>query len=109
MGLAASQARLLMLTSRKSDLELQGQFLNQSRMQLANTTGQLFQLTTDLEPGSPQAQQIQSRLGALQTLDKSLELQLKRIDTQHQAVMAEVEAVQSVLKKNIESTFKTFS
>ncbi|MDD3149441.1 MAG: hypothetical protein PHV68_01280, partial [Candidatus Gastranaerophilales bacterium] len=35
MGLAASQARLLMLTSRQSDLELKGQIINQRRLKLA--------------------------------------------------------------------------
>jgi chromosome segregation ATPase len=38
MGLAASQARLLTLNSRKSDLEFQGQQVNQERTILANQT-----------------------------------------------------------------------
>jgi len=39
--MAASQARLLMLTARKSDLELQMQFVSQRRMQLANAVAAL--------------------------------------------------------------------
>jgi capsule polysaccharide export protein KpsE/RkpR len=108
MGFAASQARFMMLTARKSDLELQGQFINQARMQLANVTGSLFQVSSNLEPESPQAQQLQGRIAAIQAVDKSLELQLRRVDTQRDAVQTEIDAVRKVIGKNIESTFKTF-
>lgn len=77
-------------------------------MQLSNVTNQLFTLVTNLEPDSQQAVQIQLRISALQTLDKALELQLRRVDSQHEAVQTEIEAVKKVITKNIESTFKTF-
>ncbi len=108
MGFAASQARYLTLTARKSDLELQGQFINQARLQLANVTGSLFTISSNLEPESPEAQQIQARVAAIQAIDKSLELQLRRVDTQREAVQTEIDAVRKVIGKNIESTFKTF-
>ena len=108
MGFAASQARYLTLTARKSDLELQGQFINQARLQLANTVGALFTITANLEPESPTAQALQARIAAIQAIDKALELQLRRIDTQREAVQTEIDAVQKVIQKNIASTFKTF-
>lgn len=108
MGLAASQARFLALTARKSDLELTGQQINQSRLQLANITNQLFTVLTNLEPDSPEAMQIQARINSLQSLDKSLELQLRRVDTQQESVQTEIEAVQKVINKNIALSFKTF-
>ena len=98
-----------MLTARKSDLELTGQQINQSRMQLANVTSQLFMNMTNLEPDGYPAQIIQLRINSLQALDKSLELQLRRVDTQHDAVQTEIEAVRKVIAKNIEMSFKTFS
>ena len=108
MGFAASQARYMMLTARKSDLELQGQFINQARLQLANITGALFTIASNLEPESPETQQIQARVAAIQAIDKALELQLRRVDTQREAVQTEIDAVRKVIGKNIESTFKTF-
>ena len=108
MGLAASQARFLALTARKTDLELTGQQINQSRMQLANITNNLFSLITNLEPDSPEAVTIQMRINALQGIDKALELQLRRVDSQQEAVQTEIDAVRKVIDKNIESTFKTF-
>jgi hypothetical protein len=108
MGFAASQARYMMLTARKSDLELQGQFINQARMQLANVSGALFTISSNLEPESVEAQLLQARIAAIQSIDKSLELHLKRVDTQHEAVQTEIDAVRKVIGKNIESSFKTF-
>jgi len=108
MGFAASQARFLMLTARKSDLELQGQFINQARLSLANVTGALFTISSNLEPEDPRTAQLQARIAAIQAVDKALELQLRRVDTQRDAVQTEIDAVRKVIGKNIESTFKTF-
>lgn len=108
MGFAASQFRFEMLTARKSDLELEGQFINQARMALANITGSLFSISANLDPNSPQTQMLQARVAAIQAVDKALELQLRRVDTQRDAVQTEIDAVRKVIGKNIESTFKTF-
>jgi DNA repair ATPase RecN len=109
MALSASQSRYLTLTARKNDLELTGQQINQSRLQLANITNDLFNTATTLEPDSQEAIQIQLRINAMQSLDQALELQLRRVDTQQQAVQTELEAVKKVIDKNIELTFKTFA
>lgn len=109
MGLAASQARYLMLTARKSDLELTGQQINQSRLQLANITNDLFNTASTLDPSSNEAIQLQLRINGLQSLDQALELQLRRVDTQQQAVATEIESVQKVIDKNIDLVFKTFA
>ena len=106
MGLAASQARLLMLTARLSDLRLQEQFISQARMGLANIVGTLFSLSANLEPESPQMQALKARIAAIQAIDKSLELQMKRIETQANATQQEIESVQKIVNKAIESGFK---
>ena len=40
--------------------------------------------------------------------DRTLELKLRQLDTEHLAMQTEMEAVKKVLEKNIEDTFKTF-
>jgi HPt (histidine-containing phosphotransfer) domain-containing protein len=52
--------------------------------------------------------QLNARIAAIQAVDKSLELQLRQVDTQRDAVQTEIDAVRKVIGKNIESTFKTF-
>lgn len=98
-----------MLTSRKSDLELNGQQINMSRTQLSNITNTLFTLVSNLEPESQEAQQLQLRITALQSLDKALEMQLRRVDTQQDSVQTEIDAVKKVIGKNIDLSFKTFA
>jgi|GEM_PF-810611 len=44
----------------------------------------------------------------LQTQDRILEIELKNVDTQHNAVQTEMDAVKKVIEKNIEGSFKTF-
>lgn len=44
----------------------------------------------------------------IQNADKELELDLKRIDTEHSALQTEAETIVKVINKNIERSFKTF-
>lgn len=109
MGFAASQARYMMLTARRSDLELQLQFIQQARMQVANVTGALFNNSTNLDPENPEVKRIQQQTQSLQQVDKNLEMQSKRIEMQREAIVTEVDAVKKVLQTNIQSSFKTFN
>lgn len=92
MGLVASQARLLMLTAYKSDLEFKMQQISQRRMQLAAAA------TNIIYNEAAQAQ--------VQSLDKQLEMQMKIYETQHKAVSTEHDSVVKIIDKNIEKSFK---
>lgn len=109
MGLAASQARLLMLTARKSDLELQMQMINQARMQLSNMLNGMFGRQVNLEPDSQQGKAVTAATSQLQQQDKMYEMQAQRISTQHEAIQTELDAVKKVISKNISSSFNVFN
>ncbi len=53
-------------------------------------------------------QEINAKIEIVQAEDKNLELRLKQLDTEHNAIQTEMDAVQKVIQKNTESTFKTF-
>lgn len=53
MGMAASQARFLGLTARKSNVEYQGQQVNQQRTALANESANLYNQMMDLTVPTP--------------------------------------------------------
>ena len=53
MGLAASQARFLGLTARKSNVEYEGQQVNQQRTALANESASLYTQLTSLKVPTP--------------------------------------------------------
>lgn len=53
-------------------------------------------------------QEINAKIEIIQNEDRSLELRLKQLDTEQEAIQTEMDAVQKVIQKNTESTFKTF-
>jgi len=53
--------------------------------------------------------EINASIEIIQAEDKNLELRLKQLDTENNAIQNEIEAVSKVLKNNIESSFKTFN
>lgn len=110
MGLAASQGRFLALTARKSDLEFNGQGINQQRMALAHQSEGLFQDIASLtDPNSAEYKAAELELEHYHDQDRVLEINLKNVDSQQAAVQTEIDAVQKVIDKNIEMTFKTFA
>lgn len=56
-----------------------------------------------------QVAELNAQTESLQQEDKVLELRLNQISTEQNELQTELEAVQAVLKKNIENTFKTFA
>ena len=55
MGLAASQARYLSLTARKTNVEYEGQQINQERTSLANQSAGLYNQMLSLDVPTPPA------------------------------------------------------
>ena len=53
--------------------------------------------------------EINAKIEVLQAQDKNLELRLSQLNTEHNAIQTEMEAVNKVLSKNIETSFKTFN
>ena len=53
-------------------------------------------------------QDINAKIEIVQAQDKNLELRLKQLDTEQSAIQTEMDAVEKVIEKNTESTFKTF-
>ena len=53
-------------------------------------------------------QDINAKTEKIQTEDRTLELRLKQLDTEQNALQTEMDAVKKVISKNVESTFKTF-
>ena len=53
-------------------------------------------------------QDINAKTSIIQREDQQLELRLKQLDTEQNALSTEMEAVQKVIDDNVQSTFKTF-
>ena len=53
-------------------------------------------------------QDINAKTSIIQQEDQQLELRLKQLDTEQNALSTEIDAVSKVVKDNVESSFKTF-
>jgi len=54
-------------------------------------------------------QDINARTEQIQTEDRTLEIRLKQLDTEQNALQTEMDAVHKIISKNIDGTFKTFN
>lgn len=52
---------------------------------------------------------INSKMSVVQSQDKRLEIQLTQLDTEQKAISTEIDAVNKVIEKNTETSFKTFA
>ena len=66
------------------------------------------QYTYDMAVYEKTIQDINAKTEAIQEQDRTLELRLRQLDTEQDALQTEMEAVKKVIEKNVESTFKTF-
>lgn len=53
-------------------------------------------------------QEINAKIEIIQAEDRNLELRLKQLDTEQEAIQTEMDSVSGVIQKNTESSFKTF-
>jgi hypothetical protein len=105
MGFAASSGRLMMLLSRKSDIEFQVQLIQQARMRIQNVMDRLMLSFNTLDPNDPMVRQSEVLLQRIQLQDKRMEMVAQRLTTQHEAISTEVQAVKKVISKNIQGSF----
>ncbi|MFM7389427.1 MAG: hypothetical protein ACKO34_02235 [Vampirovibrionales bacterium] len=102
---AVAQLQLMLTLSRVSDLQFQSQLITQAKLNMQNTVGTLFTLSSNLEPNSPYMQALNARLMYFQQVEKAMDLQLQRIQTQLQAMQTMQEGLRKVLTENIKATF----
>ena len=96
MGIAASQARLTMITARQSDLEFQMQGITQQRSVLALQAAQSQNTSSD-------------QSAQLQAIDKQLESKMLQLETQQKMVTTEYDSVKKTMDDSITRSFKTLA
>ncbi len=90
---------------RKSDLELELQFVDNQKMFLSSQISGQFNNQSKFDPSSPDAKRIDAIIKNLQQVEKVLEMRTKQIDKGREAVVKEMESIDKVIDKNIETSF----
>lgn len=108
MTIAALNCRMLTLTSYKADVEFRLQRIMEQRQYLSyKTIGIATQKSEAMQLEDDYAQyQLEQQENALAQLDKILEMDQTNIETQQKAAQTELESIQKLLDKNIQSEFK---
>ncbi|MBE7706430.1 MAG: hypothetical protein E7Z91_04220 [Cyanobacteria bacterium SIG30] len=105
MGLITSSVRLLYLNSYRLDLEYKIQLISSEKMRLASTLNELINVGSDLDPESPEVKTLEKRKERLHLVEKRLDEQMQRYETQLKMVEAEFQSCKQMIDKNIQYTY----
>ena len=105
MGLVTSTIRLLHLNNYRLDLEYKMQLISVAKLGLSNNINDLLNAGTDLDPDSPEVKALEKRKERLYMVEKRLDEQLQRYQTQLKSVEAEFESVKQQIDKNIKYSY----
>lgn len=130
MAVSVNNARLLFLTARKSDLEYKMTMMINNIQQLANQSAAVLEekytavqnyVTKQTVAGTADAPPTVSmnanpnyltdfdvQLAEIEAAQSRLDLEQKKLETQHKAVTAEEESVQKTLDNSIKEEFTRF-
>lgn len=116
MTIAASQARFLSLTARKSNIELKLTQISERRMRLSYQSSSIFTNQINSYNSSSSSDSSSSYSSALyeaqteriQQQDLQFELQQNQLETQLKTVSAEHESIQKLIDNNAKNEFKIF-
>ena len=132
-GLSASQSKLLLLSQRKQSIEYQFKYVKMQRTQLEksiqkmestlktqkNKLTELKKLETHYQNSinsisknypltTTSTKTMDKGISAYQNVAPKLELQLKNIEAEQEAVRKELESVQKIINGSVNDTFKIF-
>ena len=122
MGVSSNQARLFLLTSRKSDLELAMTNISMRQQMLATKqadaiskkTAAMMQFLNSQQDGSVSFEQTAAyaqyelEMTQLEMADNNLSLQLQAMETEHKAVSQQIEEARKLVDNNVKNSFAPF-
>lgn len=101
MGLIAATVNTQYLIAYQNELEYKISLINQSKIGLQDTTSELMNAGTDLDPNNPAIKQLEKRRERLNSLEKKLEMQLQEYQTKLEIVKKNLEKSKEMEKESI--------
>ena len=105
MGLIASSVRLLYLNNYRHDLESKMLKINQEKLRLSSSMNDLMNVGSDMSPDSPEVKELEKRKERLELVEKRLDEQMQRYETQSKIVEAEYQMCKEMIDKNIQYAY----
>ena len=134
MGISANQARLMTLTARQHDLELRAQSISANKM-VTSMASQQYALAyskalneySQLKSGEVTSAEYDgasytsaetllnkakgdydAAMASLSATEKMLDMELTQVNTEHNAIKTEYDAIKSLIGDNVEKSFNVF-
>ncbi len=119
MGIAANQARLMTLTARQHDLELRAQQISAQKMvltynsqtwakQYADALNAATVNGVDQEAMAAAKATYDAAMASLSSQEKLFDMELTQVNTEHNAIKTEYDAIKSLVGDNVEKSFNVF-
>ena len=105
MGLLVAQMRLAQINEYRSDLEYKIRLVSSTKLDLSNQINELVGFGSDMDPDSPEMKALEKKKERLYIVEKALDAQLQRYQTQLQMIEQEEESVKQSLEKAIQRSF----
>lgn len=101
MGLIVATINKQYMMAYKNDLEYKIMLIKQAKMNLSETTKDLLNAGTDLDPENPAVKQLMQRRERLNMLEKKLDMELEEYEVKLQMVNKTMEASDQMIKDSI--------
>ncbi len=105
MGLLVAQMRLAQINEYRSDLEYRIRLVSSTKLDLSNQINELVGFGSDMDPDSPEMKALEKKKERLYVVEKALDAQLQRYQTQLQMIEQEEQGVKEQLDKAIQRSF----
>ena len=101
MGLIAATVNTQYLMAYKNELEYKMTLIRQAKMGLSDSTSDLLNAGSDLDPNNPAVKQLEQRRERLNLLEKKLDMQLEEYETKLKMVEKDLEFSKGMAEKSI--------
>ena len=105
MGLITATIRKTQLNNYRLDLEYKMQLISASKLNLSQTVNDLLSVEIDLYADSPEEKALEKRKERLYLVEKKLDEQMQRFETQLKMVEAEMQSCNQMIDKNIQYSY----
>jgi len=105
MGIFLSQMRMAEIIKYRSDLEYQIHLINATKLDLSSQVNAMVGLEAEMDADSPEKKALEKKKERLMQVEKSLDLQLQRYQSQLEMINQEEQGVKQQLQTSIQRSF----
>ncbi len=108
MGLLIASLRKQYLIAYQNELEYKIQLITQAKIALSQSSNDLLNVGTDMDPDNPVIKQLEQRKERLNLLEKKLDMQMNEYQQKLKMVMTELQSCDAMFDSNVKNSFSYY-